>query len=190
MSSAQKNICQILADIKEAWSKSSNLHVFHASNRIPDECTKTLATNPPPISHTCPEFQSLMNIEWRKSTELQLQKDPTLESKRFCTIVDFKDFKMGFVYMGPYTNFPEHAHTPEEIYHVVAGKCLRISGSINGINPVEVGDIWFHESKESHGLKTEDSSVLIAWAWFGNLDGPYYFCDAPKRIIDCNYVSK
>ena len=95
---------------------------------------------------------------------------------------------MGFLYLGAQTRYPEHAHAPEEIYQVVAGNCLRLLGSEDEKQPVQSGDVWFHESEEVHGLQTEDSAVLIAWAWTGQLKGSYYFCDTPDGKIDCSYA--
>jgi hypothetical protein len=186
----RKSIARIVSEVKEAWSVSPNVKVSTVSSRIPDRFKKTVALNSPPLDNTFPEYESLMCLEWRKSTELQLQKDPSLESKRFCTIVNFADFKMGFLYLGSNTNYPRHAHTPEEIYHVVDGNCLRLCKPGKQTKVADNGDIWVHESEEAHGLQTPNSPVLIAWAWWGNMGGCYYFCDTPEEKSDYSYVYK
>jgi len=190
MLSSRKNIDQIVAEVKETWSVSPNVKVSTVSSHIPETFKKTLAVNSPPLDNTFPEYESLMCLQWRKSTELQLRKDPSLESKYFCTIVNFADFKMGFLYLGSNTNYPRHAHTPEEIYHVVAGNCVRLCKPGKETKMANVGDIWVHESEEGHGLQTENSPVLIAWAWMGNMGGNYYFCDTPEAKTDYSYVYK
>ena len=189
MSDIEPTTETIISGIKKSWSQSLDLRVSKVGNRMPETFMSSFQANQPPISDQWPELKCLMSLEWKKSTILQLQKDSSLITKRFCTVIETDNLKIGFLYLGSNTNFPRHAHSPEEIYHVVAGNCWRISGSIAGMKSVSSGDTWFHESEEEHGLKTIDEPVLIAWAWMGKLDGLYYFCDTPRENINCNYVS-
>ena len=188
MTCPNPGINQLVAYVKDTWTKCSDSRISCVGNRLSGFCKYTLPKNAPPLSDTFMEFASLTNLEWKNSTTLQLEKDPSLASKRFCTVLDLDDVKMGFLYLGAQTRYPEHAHAPEEIYQVVAGNCLRLLGPEDEKQPVKSGDVWFHESEEVHGLQTEDSAVLIAWAWTGQLQGSYYFCDTPDGKIDCSYA--
>ena len=185
-----KNVNEVVSDVKQFWIGSDKVMVSSAGKWITNTFEMTLTSNPPPLGKEFPDFERLMELEWRKSTDLQIKKEPSLESKRFCTVLNLPNFKMGFLYMGRRTNYPRHSHTPEEIYHVIAGSCLRLCRSGMENKMMKVGDIWYHESEEAHGLQTDNSPVLIAWAWMGNLNGSYYFCDAPEAKIDNSYVFK
>ena len=190
MSFSGQSILGIVANVKETWRVSPNKKVSSVSVLIPEKLNSTLAENSPPLSKTFPEYTNLMDLEWRKSTEVQLLKDASLYSKRFCTIVNFPDFKMGFLYLAPDTFYPRHSHTPEEIYHVVAGSCVRLCKPGDETIVADVGDVWVHESEEPHGLQAKRSPVLIAWAWMGNMGGSYYFSDTPEEKTDYSYVYK
>merc|ERR1712226_1078486 len=106
---------------KHSWIGSNDALISSAGKCISNTYETNLMSNPPPLSNEFQEYKSLMELERRKSTDLQIKKEPSLESKRFCTVLNLPKFKMGFLYMSQGTNYPRHSHTPEEIYHVIAG---------------------------------------------------------------------
>ena len=96
MSDIEPTTETIISSIKKAWSQSLDLRVSKVGNRMPETFMSSLQANQPPISDQWPELKCLMSLEWKESTILQLQKDSSLITKRFCTAIETDNLKIGF----------------------------------------------------------------------------------------------
>eukprot|EP00494_Astrolonche_serrata_P019308 UN19511 len=56
------------------------------------------------------------------STQIQINAHESLKRKRYVTLIDKEDFKVGLMYLDKHITYPLHAHDPTEIYHVLLGE--------------------------------------------------------------------
>jgi hypothetical protein len=81
---------------------------------------------------------------------------------------------LGFLYLGPHSSYPAHAHASTGAFHVVAGRCVTLRA---GGRPVAraAGDCVVRAAGEVQSLETADSAVLICWVNSGELVGQHHF---------------
>jgi quercetin dioxygenase-like cupin family protein len=78
------------------------------------------------------------------------------------------------------TQYPLHSHSATEIYHVLKGSGVATNGT--GQTKRVSGDIWVHEKHEHHAFNVDAAdTLLIAWAWFGEISDDYAFV-VPSKI--------
>ncbi len=84
----------------------------------------------------------------------------------------------GFMWIGPHNIYPPHAHSAEEAYYIVAGRC-RMGKNHEPEREYVGGDCAHHLPHDVHWLRTQESPVLVCWAHSGKtrqqLHGAYYF---------------
>ena len=99
MSGIEPTTEAIISGLKKAWCQSLDVRVSKVGKRMPETFTPKFQANQPPISDQWPELKCLMGLEWKESTILQLQKDSSLITKRFCTVIETDNLKIGFLYL-------------------------------------------------------------------------------------------
>ena len=74
--------------------------------------------------------------------------------------------RLGFIIVGDGIWYPWHSHEALELYHPVSGTALWGQGD-RTLRQREPGKAIFHESFETHAVKTEAEAVLAMWTWSG-----------------------
>ena len=74
--------------------------------------------------------------------------------------------RLGFIIVGDGVWYPWHSHEALELYHTVSGTALWGQGD-RTLRAREPGEAIFHESFETHAMKTEEEPVLAMWTWSG-----------------------
>jgi mannose-6-phosphate isomerase-like protein (cupin superfamily) len=79
------------------------------------------------------------------------------------------DTIVGLALQGPEVFYPPHHHKARELYIVVGGTAEWRKGDGVWVRRPPGSVIW-HESNESHAMRTTDEPFLAVFAWFGDLD--------------------
>ena len=74
--------------------------------------------------------------------------------------------RLGFIIVGDGVWYPWHSHEALELYHAVSGNALWGQGG-RTLRARQPGEAVFHESFETHAMKTEAEAVLAMWTWSG-----------------------
>jgi mannose-6-phosphate isomerase-like protein (cupin superfamily) len=82
-----------------------------------------------------------------------------------------RKLRVGFLLLGPYTVYPDHSHTAEEVYHVVSGRACwrRGDGAWRNEPP---GAVIYHAPHVPHAMRTEDEPLLALYCWMGDITAP------------------
>ena len=76
--------------------------------------------------------------------------------------------RAGFLLLDQNLSYPEHNHEALEIYHVLnVGDSLWQKGKGTEFIGMKAGDGVFHESFESHAMKTQNEPMLALYTWTG-----------------------
>ena len=82
--------------------------------------------------------------------------------------------RAGFFYLREGVEYELHAHAPDEIYAILAGRARFRTDA--GWREAGAGEVIHTPSWSWHGMETTLGPVLILWAWVGNdLDAPPRF---------------
>ena len=82
--------------------------------------------------------------------------------------------RSGFFFLRQGVEYAPHAHGPDEIYAIIAGRARFWTEA--GWREAGAGEVIHTPSWSWHGMTTPDGPVLILWAWRGvDLDSPPRF---------------
>ena len=82
---------------------------------------------------------------------------------------DSHDVIVGLALQGPEVFYPPHYHEARELYIVIGGTAEWQKGDGAWVYRPPGSVIW-HESNESHAMRTTDEPFLAVFAWIGDLD--------------------
>lgn len=74
--------------------------------------------------------------------------------------------RLGVLFLGPHTLYPEHAHAAEELYLILSG-CAAWSQAGQQPRSEEPGKMIFHRSNVWHSVQTFEEPLLALYAWRG-----------------------
>jgi quercetin dioxygenase-like cupin family protein len=82
--------------------------------------------------------------------------------------LDSQIFRVGMLLLGPQTDYPEHAHPAEEVYHVISGSALwsRRGAPWQAQAP---GAAIHHPPHMVHATQTGDEPLLALYCWSGDI---------------------
>jgi len=84
---------------------------------------------------------------------------------------------VGLVWLAPGTNYPAHAHHATEFYHIISGTA-KWGPTENHLVYRRPGDVFVHNAAQSHMMVVPKHETMLAlYAWIGNIDGEYWWCD-------------
>ena len=73
---------------------------------------------------------------------------------------------VGFLLLGPDTEYPPHRHEAEEIYIPLSGQALWLKGE-SGWLPRQPGEVIHHAPWTSHAMCTQQDPLLALYLWRG-----------------------
>ncbi len=89
----------------------------------------------------------------------------TTQGRAFCSTV----IRVGVLMLGPATEYPEHHHPAEEVYHVIAGHALWSKGGASWCQQPP-GTAIHHAPHTPHATKTLDEPLLALYCWAGDIN--------------------
>jgi len=86
-------------------------------------------------------------------------------------------FMLGLFLLAPGLFYPNHAHAADELYYLLSGRAQwqKSGGAFAGFGP---GELVAMPSMTPHAIRTGSEPVLILWAWYGDLHGPFVYLPA------------
>ncbi len=78
--------------------------------------------------------------------------------------VPSENIAVGFLLLGPATNYPRHRHEAEEIYVPLSGTAAWQDGS-GAWRDEPPGSVILHERNEAHAMRTSSSPLLALYLW-------------------------
>ncbi len=91
-------------------------------------------------------------------------------------------FRLGFVYMAPWSYYPLHNHDADETYVVLAGRALWTAG--DDTRERGAGSMVHHPSLMAHAFRTYDEGFVALWRWSGDINTESYtFLPDPQIIV-------
>jgi len=83
-------------------------------------------------------------------------------------------FMLGLFLLAPGLFYPNHAHAADELYYLLSGRAQwqKSGGAFAGFGP---GELVAMPSMTPHAIRIGSEPVLILWAWYGDLHGPFVY---------------
>lgn len=172
-------LCRRLADeierlspTRRPWVPSSSPSVAHLPT--------CLANGPVKTNYLCGSIAAVKaELPWKR-LPTNPSAGPFNRRHAFCEIVGEKSripserLRIGLFLMDGKTHYPTHKHSADEIYLALSGTFLAHVGQSRPA-VLEPGSFLRIPSATPHAFWTDKGSALLAWAWLGDLKGPYEF---------------
>jgi len=82
------------------------------------------------------------------------------------------DYRLGLVYMTPFSYYGLHTHDADETYVVIAGAARWTAG--DDIRVREAGSMVHHPSHMGHAFRTGPDGFVALWRWSGDINTDSY----------------
>jgi hypothetical protein len=80
--------------------------------------------------------------------------------------IDLAPLNVGLMLVGPDGAYPEHHHSPSEVYLVLGGEAQWRFGGSDEFRVRRCGDIVYNHSNDRHQLHTNDQSTVAMWVLY------------------------
>jgi len=118
-----------------------------------------------------PMLPAIKDIQNLKSAHL-------IGKPEFGAVIESDEFFLGTYYQAPGTNYPGHAHEPEEMYHTLVGT-TQWGEALDKLGWYGPDEFRFHPSEHPHAMVVPDKSapLLAIHCWTGEVNGLYWYTE-------------
>ncbi len=106
-------------------------------------------------------------LKWRPSPRADYDAE-VMALCSFNEMLNLGDLVAGLMFMTPNQIYPEHQHAPQEVYFVLSGTASWLYGGEEIYRQQKPGDIIYNHSRDLHGMKTQNESLLALYFLWGN----------------------
>lgn len=91
----------------------------------------------------------------------------------FNEMLALKNIVAGLVFMRPNQVYPQHSHSPQELYFILSGNAKWLFGGNTQYKNKTSGDLIYNHPNDIHGIKTENEPLLALYVLWGKSTEKY-----------------
>lgn len=114
------------------------------------------------------------DIKWRPSPRADFDAE-VMALCSFNEMLKLGDVVAGLMFMTPNQIYPEHRHSPQEVYFVLSGSASWLYGGNKEYQQQQPGDVIYNHPNDLHGMKTGNEALLAFYFLWGDAAAKYSF---------------